>query len=58
MTYTVQFANAPGTANWQAAVNATIVTPIDANWERVVADDTATLGANTTRFGRVVVSKP
>jgi hypothetical protein len=58
MTYTVQFANAPGTANWQAAVNAPIVTPIDANWERVVVDDTATTGANTTRFGRVVVSKP
>lgn len=58
MTYTVQFANAPGAANWQAAVNAPIVTPINANWERVVVDDPATVGANTTRFGRVVVSKP
>ena len=58
LTYTVQFANAPGAANWQAAVNAPIVTPIDATWERVVVDDAATVGANTTRFGRVVVSKP
>ena len=58
LTYTVQFANAPGAAIWQAAVNAPIVTPLDANWERVVVDDTATVGANSTRFGRVVVSKP
>ena len=58
LTYTVQFANAPGAANWLAAVNVPIVTPIDANWERVVVDDAATAGANTTRFGRVIVSKP
>ena len=58
LTYTVQFANAPGAANWQAAVNAPIVTPIDATWERVVVDDAATTGANTTRSGRVLVSKP
>ena len=57
-TYTVQFANMSGAANWQAAVNAPIVTPIDTNWERVVVDDAATVGANTTRFGRVLVSKP
>ena len=58
LTYTVQFANAPGAANWQAAVHAPIVTPIDATWERVVVDDVATVGANTTRFGCVIVSKP
>ena len=57
LTYT-ECANAPGAANWQAAVNAPVVAPIDANWERVVVEDVATVGANTTRFGRVLVSKP
>ena len=58
LTYTVQFANAPAGAGFQPAVNAPTVTPIDANWERVIVEDSVTPGAQAIRFGRVRVTAP
>ena len=56
--YTPQFASTPDAASWQTATAPPVVTSIDATWERVIVEDFATTGANTTRFGRVLVSKP
>ena len=39
-------------------VNAPTVTPIDANWERVIVDDNVTNGDQAIRFGRVRVTAP
>ena len=58
LTYTVQFANAPNGASFQSAVNVPTVTPIDANWERVIVDDNVTIGNQAGRFGRVRVTSP
>ena len=58
LTYTVQFANAPAGAGFQPAVNAPTVTPIDANWERVIVEDNVTIGDQAVRFGRVRVTAP
>ena len=58
LTYTVQFANSPAGASFLSAVNAPTVTPIDANWERVIVEDNLTTGDQAIRFGRVLVSKP
>ena len=55
--YTPQFNNTPDAASWQSATAPPVVTSIDANWERVIVEDLATTGANTTRFGRVLVSR-
>ncbi len=58
LTYTAQFASAPGAASWQTAANAPVVTDIDAFWERVVVEDTVTVGEQPRRFGRVLLSAP
>ena len=58
LTCTVQFANSPGGASFMSAVNAATVTPIDANWERVIVEDSVTAGEQALRFGRVRVTAP
>ena len=58
LTYTVLFANTPHAASFQPAVNAPSVTPIGANWERVVVDDSVTIGDQAIRIGRVRVTSP
>ena len=58
LTYTVQFANTPAGAGFLSAVNAPTVTPIDANWERAVVEDSVTTGDQAIRFGRVRVTAP
>ena len=58
LTYTVRFANSPAGASFVSAVNAPTVTPIDANWERVIVEDDVTTGDQAIRFGRVRVSSP
>ncbi len=58
LTYTVQFANSPAGASFQPAVNTPTVTPIDANWERVIVEDNVTTGDQALRFGRVRVTSP
>ena len=58
LTSTVQFANSPAGASFLPAVNAPTVTPIDANWERVIVDDNVTTGDQAIRFGRVRVTAP
>ena len=58
LTYTVLFANTPNAASFQPAVNAPSVTPIGANWERVVVDDSVTIGDQAIRIGRVRVTSP
>ena len=58
LTYTVQFANSPAGASFLSAVNAPTVTPIDANWERVIVEDSVTTGDQAVRFGRVRVTAP
>ena len=58
LTYTVQFANSPAGASFLSAVNAPTVTPIDANWDRVVVEDNVTTGDQAIRFGRVRVTAP
>jgi hypothetical protein len=55
LTYTVQFSN-DLLAGWVDAVSAESVTPIDANWERVVVDDHILIEQAGSRFGRVTVS--
>jgi hypothetical protein len=56
--YTPQFADSPGTGNWQPALVPAVVTSIDANWERVVVEDNAEIGTRTRRFGRVLIANP
>ena len=58
LTYTVQFANSPAGAGFLSAVNAPTVTPIDANWERMIVEDSVTTGDQAIRFGRVRVTAP
>ena len=58
LTYTVQFANSPAGASFQSTVNAPTVAPIDANWERVIVEDSVTTGDQAIRFGRVRVTAP
>ena len=58
LTYTAQFANSPGGASFQPAVNAPTVTPIDANWELVIVEDNVTNDDQAIRFGRVRVTAP
>ena len=58
LTYTVQFANTPAGASFLSAVNAPTVTPIDANWERVIVEDNVTIGDQAIRFGRMRVTAP
>ena len=56
LTYTVQFADSPAGASFLSAANAPTVTPIDANWERVIVEDSVTTGDQAIRFGRVRVT--
>jgi hypothetical protein len=58
LTYTVQFSSLLDGASWQPAQGAPVVTSIDANWDRVIVDDTVNLGGAPRRFGRVLVAKP
>lgn len=57
--YTVQFSSNltnSGSGSWAAATGPEEITPINADWERVVVQDIPPPGA-TRRFGRVVVSQ-
>jgi hypothetical protein len=53
LTYVAEFASEPG--QWQPASATPTVTSLDANWERVIVQDTAGLGA-PQRFGHVRVT--
>jgi sialate O-acetylesterase len=55
LTYTVQFSN-DLLAGWVNASSTESVTPINANWERVMVDDPVLIESATNRFGRVTVS--
>jgi len=57
LAYEPQFSSTlvdSGDGSWLAAVGSESVTPIDANWERVVIEDE--FGGGTHRFGRVKVT--
>lgn len=59
ITYAPQFSDTlldSGTGAWQTAGGTATVTSIDANWERVVIEDT-TVGS-AKRFGRVLITRP
>ncbi|MEO7318019.1 MAG: hypothetical protein ABIZ56_03410, partial [Chthoniobacteraceae bacterium] len=56
LTYRVDFADTVGA--WSPAVGVPVVTPINAQFERVVVDDTVTILTNPRRFGRVFISSP
>lgn len=60
LTYLPQFANdiaenAFPADFWQAATEVEEVTPIDADWERVVVEDSVDSTTESTRFGRVLL---
>jgi alpha-tubulin suppressor-like RCC1 family protein len=55
-TYTPQFAGALDPAAWAAAANPVTVTPVNAEWERCVVEDTLTTAQAARRFGRVAVT--
>ena len=56
--YTVEFGDSPAGTSFQPAVNAPIVTPIDADLEHVVVEDNVTIGDRPLRLGRVRVTSP
>ena len=56
LIYTPQFASGLNAGDWAPAANPVTVTPIDADWERCVVEDTQTTSAATRRFGRVAVA--
>jgi hypothetical protein len=53
LSYVVEFASGLGAGDWQPAVGAETVTPVDASWERVVVEDTVTSETAASRFARV-----
>ncbi len=58
LDYEPQFsASLSNTGGWTAATGTTSVTPINADWERVITEDTAGSG-QAKRFGRVKVTAP
>lgn len=58
LIYQPEFISDPFREEWLPATNAPVVTPIDADWERVVVDDTQTVTSSLQRFGRVSVRVP
>ena len=55
--YAVQFADGLASAGaWQESSTTPVVTSIDADWERVVVDDSVSQSQAARRFGRVVVT--
>lgn len=56
LTYTPQFAGGLTPADWLPASNPVTVTPINANWERCVVEDSQSTPGAARRFGRVVVN--
>ena len=56
LTYRVEFADIVGV--WLPAAGVPVVTPINAQFERVVVDDTVTIVTNPRRFGHVFISSP
>ena len=55
LTYNAQFASGLSHSDWQPATGT--VTPINNDWERVVVEDTESVGTKLLRFGRVVVTQ-
>lgn len=55
--YAVQFAGDLSLQSWQEATATPVVTSIDAEWERVVVQDTLTLSQGRRRFARVEVTE-
>ena len=53
LTYTPEFSS---NMTWSAATQTVTVTPIDANWERCIVDDTQSTSSSARRFGRVRVT--
>ena len=58
LIYTVEFGDSPADASFQPALNAPIVTPIDADFEQVVVEDTVTVGSRPLRLGRLRTTAP
>ncbi|WP_322284137.1 hypothetical protein [Prosthecobacter sp.] len=55
LDYTVEFTG--NLTSWLPATGTENVTSIDANWERVVIEDTGAPGGSARRFGRVVITQ-
>jgi len=55
LTYIPEFASGLGPDDWVPATNPPTVTPIDAQWERCVVDDSLPAAQARCRFARVVV---
>ena len=58
LIYSVEFGDSPEGASFQAAVNAPIITSIDADLEHVVVEDNVRVGDHPMRLGRVRVTTP
>jgi len=58
LTYIPQFSGSLDAPSWQAATLPPLVTPIDADWERVTVEDTVSINSATTRFGRISILLP
>ena len=56
LTYTPEFAAGLDPAEWAPATNPITVTPINAEWERCVVEDSLAASEAVCRFGRVTVS--
>ena len=57
LTYRVEFIDSVS-GTWLPAAGVPVVTPINAQFERVVVNDTVTIVTNPRRFGRVFISSP
>ena len=55
ISYFPEFSSSLSSGEWDAPLTAEIVTPIDAEWERVVVSDLLDTSTSNTRFGRVRV---
>lgn len=53
LTYIPQFSSSTTSESWQTATGVPTVTPIDANWERCVIEDSTTISSSHKRFARV-----
>ena len=56
LTYTPQFSSSLNPADWSSATLPITVTPINANWERCVVEDSLSTAEAPRRFGRVSVA--
>lgn len=56
LQYIVEFSNDLSPGSWNPGTGLETVSPIDANWERVVLPDSESSSTHPRRFGRVTVS--